>query len=69
MFFFLPRLADFLASFYFAHFLSSDLCFHWLTKNKHCLWLVGPKNISASTIVILTTTEAVKENLYIYISR
>ncbi len=29
------------SSFYFAHFLSSELCSHWLTKNKHCLWLVG----------------------------
>jgi hypothetical protein len=34
-------LTDFLFSCYFPHFLSSELCSHWLTKNKRCLWLVG----------------------------
>jgi hypothetical protein len=52
----LPRgeklvLADFLSSFYFTHFLLLDLCSYWITK-KHCLWLVGHKDISAATIVI-----------------
>ncbi len=36
-------LADFHSSFCFAHFLLSDLCSHWPTKNKLCLWLVGSK--------------------------
>jgi hypothetical protein len=44
-------LADFLSTFYFAHFLSSELAPIGVQKKRY-LWLVGPKNISTSTIVI-----------------
>jgi hypothetical protein len=54
-------LADFLSSFYFAHFFSSELCSDWLTKNKRCLWLVGKKYLSVNYFDFLTPTDAVTE--------
>jgi hypothetical protein len=51
-------LADFLSSFYFAHFLSSELSSHWLKKtNAASGWLV--KYFSINECDFLTPTDAV----------
>jgi len=56
-------LADFLSSFYFAHFLLSDLCSHWLTKKT--LPLVGwsQKYLSGNYCDFLTPTDAVTQKI------
>jgi hypothetical protein len=62
-------LADFPSSFHFAHFFSLELCSHCLTKNKHCLWLVGPKIFQCQLLFdFLTTTDAVTENPQKYLA-
>jgi hypothetical protein len=54
------------SSFYFVHFSSSELCSHWLTKNKRCLWLVQ-KHLSVNYCNFLTSIDAVTENPHINI--
>jgi hypothetical protein len=67
MFFFLPRGEKLVWRIFFFHFISRIFYRHsfspiGLQKNKHCLWLVGPKDISPSTIVIFST-DAVTDTL------
>jgi hypothetical protein len=56
-------LADFLASFSFAHFLSSELCSHWLKeKNAASVWL--DKYFSVNYCDFLMPTDAVTQNIW-----
>jgi hypothetical protein len=62
-------LADFLSSIYFANFLSSELCNHWLTKNERCLRLVVQK-ISQRQLFTktneMTSSLAISSSNYVY---
>jgi hypothetical protein len=63
-------LADFLSSFYFTHFFSSDLCSHCpLAYKKQTLPLVGwsKKYLIVNYYDFLTPTDAVTENPHINI--
>jgi hypothetical protein len=61
-------LADFLSSFYCAHFFSSELCSLWLTKIKRCYGLVGKKYFSVNSCDFLKRTDAVTENPHQYLA-
>jgi hypothetical protein len=55
-------LADFLSSFYFPHFLSPELCSHWLKKTNPASGWLTQKYISVKYCDFLTPTNAVTEN-------